>query len=68
MQDLGIECDRLKVRRHVVVPDVPPDIPSVLIAVGAIGILGLILAATATTSAIPITTGILSNRIVAVKV
>ena len=62
MQDLGTECDRLKVRRHAATSEVQP----ILIAVGTIGILGLMLAATKTTG-IPITTGILSNRIISVK-
>lgn len=63
MQDLGIECDRLKVRRHTATSEVPP----ILIVAGAVGILGLILAAATTASGIPITTGILSNRIIAVR-
>lgn len=63
MQDLGVECDRLKVRRHVATSETPP----LLIVAGAVGILGLMLAAATTTSSIPITTGILSNRIIAVK-
>lgn len=64
MQDLGIECDRLKVRRHAAAS---PEVPPILIAAGAVGILGLMLAAATTASGIPITTGILSNRIIAVK-
>jgi hypothetical protein len=65
MQDLGIDCDRLRVRRHIATPELPP----ILIAAGTVGILGFaLLAAIEATSYIPITTGILSSGTVKVKV
>lgn len=63
MQNLGVECDRLKVRRYSTESGVSP----ILVIAGSIGILGLLLAASATTSDIPITTGILGGRVIAVK-
>lgn len=63
MQDLGVGCDRIKVRKHSAVQE--EGISPILITVGAIGILALISATT--TIDIPITTGILGGKVVAIK-
>jgi len=63
MQDLGVDCDRLRVRRHAAAPEFPP----ILVVAGAAGIFGLILLAATTESGTPITTGILGGKVVVVK-
>jgi hypothetical protein len=64
MEDLTVECDSIRVHsKTATVPTIPP----IVIAAGLISIFGIILAATTTTSAVPITTGILGGKPVAVK-
>lgn len=64
IEDLTTECGTIRVSKKV---SGSSTISPIVVAAGAVSILGIILIATTTASEIPITTGILGGKPVAVK-